>query len=688
MDNLKIGRFIAKKRKELGMTQQELANQLLVTNKAISKWETGAGIPDISILKDLSRVLKVTIDELLDGEEYEKQICTNQRNLHSFQITRKKYQIYLKKCLYQKRLYIILMEILGSFMLSGGFMMKSAYQFIGYHTDIVGPIFMISGFLIMLFPYLVYKIYPYFYNSKECQYELKSDGILYNNLGKESFYPYQYLKMSYEFDDFSILVFENEKLWIQKDYYGFIIGQLNCIKEKAISKTSIQKLFLMTLIFIIFLQFMVLELGYLIFMKKLGFEWIWNQLEWIIISGMMICLLLIILLKKDKIKYRYFTLILVIVFIFTGAIWLIGDMTSQEKTIYSLSHSFSHQLILKQDKESGEITDYHYNFLCFAKKKETFHASLIGDIQTQWITNDCNLVQYRDQQGFKQVFVATYGDRGSGISYYNTVGSMSGQWITKYNRDEDYKIDVVNGSITVSRGSDARVYSPYEIQQNGTIAVSLFKNNSLEYVIVLNENCELNENDLIKNSGTITIIPLTDGSQVPVELFCTTHKSDSEEEKIRDNQRREEATQIVQQMQAILKSDPTLEKLDEDYDLFKIETESVDYFEITRQAYLKSITYHHFEYSEEGQIQTITIPAGTTQDFYVKVKAEITLFLGNNQVTDATGYEVNYRIMKAEKGYLVCRISTILPGSIGLANLETPLEKDVSQNQNYYYIEE
>lgn len=68
MDNKKIGQFISERRKDLGLTQQQLAEHLGVSNKAISKWETGEGYPDITIVLELSKALGVTADELLRGE--------------------------------------------------------------------------------------------------------------------------------------------------------------------------------------------------------------------------------------------------------------------------------------------------------------------------------------------------------------------------------------------------------------------------------------------------------------------------------------------------------------------------------------------------------------------------------------------------------------------------------------------
>ncbi len=68
MDNRKIGEFITMTRKQKNLTQKELADMLGITDKAISKWERGAGYPDISLLKPLSDVLGVTVTELLEGE--------------------------------------------------------------------------------------------------------------------------------------------------------------------------------------------------------------------------------------------------------------------------------------------------------------------------------------------------------------------------------------------------------------------------------------------------------------------------------------------------------------------------------------------------------------------------------------------------------------------------------------------
>lgn len=72
MDKYKFGEYIYNKRKELRLTQEELGKLLGVTNKAVSKWEVGETLPDITMLQPLSSALGVTIDELLSYTDKEK----------------------------------------------------------------------------------------------------------------------------------------------------------------------------------------------------------------------------------------------------------------------------------------------------------------------------------------------------------------------------------------------------------------------------------------------------------------------------------------------------------------------------------------------------------------------------------------------------------------------------------------
>ena len=68
MEQAKVGKFIAECRKNKKMTQAELAEKLNITDRAISKWETGKGMPDSSIMLELCNELDISVNELLSGE--------------------------------------------------------------------------------------------------------------------------------------------------------------------------------------------------------------------------------------------------------------------------------------------------------------------------------------------------------------------------------------------------------------------------------------------------------------------------------------------------------------------------------------------------------------------------------------------------------------------------------------------
>lgn len=68
MNQEKIGKFIAEKRKENNLTQKQLAEKLMISDRAVSKWENGRCMPDVSLMLDLCEMLSITVNELLNGE--------------------------------------------------------------------------------------------------------------------------------------------------------------------------------------------------------------------------------------------------------------------------------------------------------------------------------------------------------------------------------------------------------------------------------------------------------------------------------------------------------------------------------------------------------------------------------------------------------------------------------------------
>ena len=78
MNQMATGKFISRKRKEKNLTQEQLAEILGVSNKTISKWETGKCMPDYSVVKTLCEELEITVAELMDGE------CANEKSVRAY----------------------------------------------------------------------------------------------------------------------------------------------------------------------------------------------------------------------------------------------------------------------------------------------------------------------------------------------------------------------------------------------------------------------------------------------------------------------------------------------------------------------------------------------------------------------------------------------------------------------------
>ena len=79
MDQIRIGKFIAKSRKARNLTQRQLADTLCISDKTISKWECGKGLPEVSLLLPLCTALDITVNDLLSGEKFLKQIIKERR---------------------------------------------------------------------------------------------------------------------------------------------------------------------------------------------------------------------------------------------------------------------------------------------------------------------------------------------------------------------------------------------------------------------------------------------------------------------------------------------------------------------------------------------------------------------------------------------------------------------------------
>ncbi len=140
MNQVKIGKFISECRKEKGFTQQELADRLGLTAKAVSKWETGKGLPDVSLYEAICKELGITLNEFFAGEHIEEQRVVAQTDENLEDILKEYYKMKKQKniitvilCVLAFFFALCVFQILKSFLLLGGFI---GLDFLIAETDV------------------------------------------------------------------------------------------------------------------------------------------------------------------------------------------------------------------------------------------------------------------------------------------------------------------------------------------------------------------------------------------------------------------------------------------------------------------------------------------------------------------------------------------------------------------------
>lgn len=113
MDLVKIGKYIAGKRKAMGMTQKQLAEKLNMSDKSVSKWERGICLPDVSVYMELCEILGISINEFLAGEDIDAENVEKKSEDNIIQVTKdsKKKQKNLKSILAVVTTFAVIMVL-------------------------------------------------------------------------------------------------------------------------------------------------------------------------------------------------------------------------------------------------------------------------------------------------------------------------------------------------------------------------------------------------------------------------------------------------------------------------------------------------------------------------------------------------------------------------------------------------
>lgn len=166
MDQIRIGRFIAECRKNAELTQAQLAERLHVTDKAVSKWETGRSMPDAAIMLELCAALNITVNELLCGERMDAAAITAQNKQLLLDITKELEQ--KNKTIWQSMWVIMGVCILA--LLAGLF--ATAFLIPEGPWQLVAILLLCALFLLPCFYALKLEVSVGAYRCKSCGHEI------------------------------------------------------------------------------------------------------------------------------------------------------------------------------------------------------------------------------------------------------------------------------------------------------------------------------------------------------------------------------------------------------------------------------------------------------------------------------------------------------------------------------------
>lgn len=144
MDSVKIGEFLKVLRKSKGYTQEEVAKHLYVTQKTVSRWENGEGIPDINIITSVAEFYEITVDELLKGERNTKE----QSGFTTKQKTKSRSKLVENQLLSKQNIYFIVSASVLCFFFMLGLLLGM------FNFEVVSIVIIPFGIIIALAIYL------------------------------------------------------------------------------------------------------------------------------------------------------------------------------------------------------------------------------------------------------------------------------------------------------------------------------------------------------------------------------------------------------------------------------------------------------------------------------------------------------------------------------------------------------
>ncbi|MEL3956487.1 hypothetical protein NST17_04580 [Caldifermentibacillus hisashii] len=267
------------------------------------------------------------------------------------------------------------------------------------------------------------------------------------------------------------------------------------------------------ILFILSIGIFFLQIGFLFFHERLQFEYIDNRLFYVLNMIFVICLFIaiLLLLNLEK-KWKVFGAVVLLLFMIPN-ITMISQTNKEIKNIISVSPNFQHVLSLKENTKTGETYYYRSYFGILGRPKEKLPYQTNDRFKVDWLTDDIAAVTYKAKDKTVHQYIGTYGDRGTGISYYYVAAQIYGVW-----EGENARITNETEGLSVTVNGKTEIYKWDQVVQFGTLAIVLMKNNEAVWTVALNKDFNVEAEEKGETPGTILLYKATMGKTEPILL--------------------------------------------------------------------------------------------------------------------------------------------------------------------------
>src|SRR5699024_5995782 len=225
------------------------------------------------------------------------------------------------------------------------------------------------------------------------------------------------------------------------------------------------------------------------------------------------CLTLAILLLLRLTKIYHIIGFSILVIFITANIMMLVSSNEKIRNITSIAPNFKNVLSIKEYTTFNETIYYRSHFGILARPHDRFPHRTRGEFKIEWLADDIAAVTYRATDDSIQQYIATYGDRGGGSSYYYVGAEIQGRW-----QNGNMMLLSLPEGIYVSTNDKLDFFDWDNIHQFGTLAIVLTRDDQALWTVSLDENFEVHSDAAKPTVGNISLYKATMEDNQPIVL--------------------------------------------------------------------------------------------------------------------------------------------------------------------------